>query len=108
MTRWTINQRRRDAADTARTAVLDYLTRHPCVDCGEADPIVLEFDHRDPETKRAEVGVLISRGASLRRVLAEIILCDIRCANCHRRRTAFQFPNWRTAALLDPDVIDDP
>ena len=72
-----------------RREVLSYLSTHPCVDCGIADAVVLEFDHRDPKQKVAHVGVLMNRRWA--RVRAEIAKCDVRCANCHRIRTADQF-----------------
>ena len=65
-----------------------YLRDHPCVDCGEADIIVLEFDHRDRKAKRFSVSDGIwNKSASLRSIKAEIAKCDVRCANCHRRKT---------------------
>jgi len=75
-----------------RVLLFDYLLGHPCVDCAETDVLVLEFDHRDPSTKRADIGKLVAR-KPWKVVLDEIAKCDVRCANCHRRRTAAQF-NW--------------
>ena len=65
--------------------LLEYFESHPCVDCGEHDPVVLEFDHlRD---KRFDVG---NRLVSVKwqTILDEIAKCEVVCANCHRRRTA--------------------
>jgi len=74
-----------------------YLLEHPCVDCGEVDVRCLEFDHEVPADKRMEVTRLAAQGNSWAVVLAEITKCSVRCANCHRRRTAGVQGSWREA-----------
>jgi len=68
--------------------VLEYLRDNPCKDCGEDDPIVLEFDHlRD---KLVDVSVAVYQGWPWWRIEKEIDKCEIACANCHKRRTRFR------------------
>lgn len=73
--------------------VLEYLGVHPCVDCGEADPVVLEFDH----VQGAKDGNIADQLSSwsLARLLREIEKCEVCCANCHRRRTAKRGGHYR-------------
>ena len=77
-----------------RDMAYEYLSTHPCVDCGEADPVVLDFDHVDPTTKLWTIGKMLSRQATPA-IEREIAKCVIRCANCHRTRTAKQFGSYR-------------
>ena len=73
--------------------LIEYLSCYSCVDCGESDIIVLEFDHlRD---KIADVSVLARGGYSIEAIQREIDKCEVVCANCHRRRTAKQFGTYR-------------
>lgn len=65
-----------------------YLADHPCVDCDEDDPVVLEFDHVRGQ-KKFNIGDAVRTTQSLKAVLAEVAKCEVRCANCHRRRTFF-------------------
>lgn len=81
--------------------VRDYLAANPCVDCGEDDVLVLEFDHCRDE-KVAEVSRLISNGASLDVVRAEVAKCDPVCANCHRRRTSGRARTFRATGVPRP------
>ncbi len=67
-----------------------YLLNHPCVDCGIADPAVLQFDHVRGK-KKESVSVMIYRsGFAMKAILEEIEKCEIRCANCHAKKTAKQ------------------
>lgn len=89
---WTAQQNRVNAA-----FIIDYLRHHPCVDCGESDIVVLEFDHlRD---KLMDVSELVTAGYSLERIKREIDKCEVVCANCHRRRTSKRVRSYRTLAL---------
>lgn len=92
-----IKLNRRVARTRAHKFVCEYLRTHPCVDCGETDPVVLEFDHVRGQ-KTNTVSRLKNSSASA--VKREIKKCVVRCANCHRRKTAKQFkwPN-KTAPI---------
>lgn len=80
-----IQQTQEQLRQRNKNYVREYLLAHPCVDCGEADPIVLEFDHlRDKEDIVAN---LVHLPASINRIQREIDKCQVRCANCHRRIT---------------------
>lgn len=82
-----------------RREIYAYLQAHPCVDCGERDVLVLEFDHRDPGLKWKAVA-LLAIGKRWARVRTEIEKCDVRCVNCHRRKTAQQF-GWAKSRSLE-------
>ena len=74
--------------------IQEYLKKNPCLDCGESDITVLEFDHnRDKFTKFKAVSSLIKSRYPIEIIKREINKCEIRCANCHRRKTARDF-NW--------------
>jgi hypothetical protein len=76
-------RRKRERAEVTHR-LIEYLQRHPCVDCGETDIVVLDFDHQRDKT----MDIHRMRGYSWSRVAAEIEKCEVVCANDHRRRTA--------------------
>ena len=98
-------RRNRSNRDKCRKKIAEYLNSHPCVDCGEADPVVLEFDHVDRSTKTAAVSVMVQRFLSWRVILQEIGKCEVRCANCHRRRTARQLGYYSHAVPEIKEIL---
>jgi hypothetical protein len=82
------NRRRRPLERrAAAAAVLQYLREHACVRSGESDPVLLEFNHLEPESKLANISDLIRERASRGQLAAEIAKCEVLCANCHQRHT---------------------
>lgn len=76
-----------------RVLVYRFLLEHPCADCGETDPVVLDFDHVRGK-KLAAIAEMMSQCGAVR-LLREIAKCTVRCANCHRRVTAKRAGHYR-------------
>lgn len=75
----------RRAVETAREYVYEYLSTHPCVDCGNNNVLVLTFDHVRG-MKKGAVSEMVAVGRSIETIKKEIGKCDIVCFNCHMRR----------------------
>jgi hypothetical protein len=90
--------RRRERAEF----FLEYFAEHPCTDCGETDPVVLEFDHVGE--KNFDIGKGFE-SFGWQRILDEIEACEVVCVHCHRRRTCRRAGNWRAVltGLMDAD-----
>src|SRR5688500_8731094 len=74
---------RKNGQERLRKLLFQYKKEHPCVDCGESDPIVLEFDHI--KEKSDGLASMATRALMLSRLLEEIAKCEVVCANCHKR-----------------------
>lgn len=89
-----------------RLLMLQYLLEHPCVDCGESNPIFLVFDHLHSKEFEINRGIhLKSDWADIER---EIQKCEVRCLRCHKIKTAYHnceytwiFDNAAIARLLN-------
>ena len=84
--------------------LLEYFEDHPCADCGESDPVVLDFDHLTRQEVQRLQGI---RGEGLGLVLEEIKKCEVVCANCHRVRTAAGWGSLRYRISRGLDLEDE-
>lgn len=97
-TKETYLERQRKNRDRNKKYICDYLSKHPCIDCGESDIVVLQFDHKNPLLKE-KYGDIISHGIndkwSMKKLNKEIEKCCVRCANCHIKRHARENQSYR-------------
>lgn len=84
-------ERKRERVIENRQFMYDYYKQHPCVDCGEKDICCLDFDHL--HNKEHHISRMVAEGYGLETILEEVSKCVVRCANCHRRKTA-KDQNW--------------
>jgi hypothetical protein len=76
-----------------RKFIFEYLSSHPCVDCGKEDIRVLDFDHE--KKKLMGIAQMIRNCYSILAVQREIKNCQVRCANCHRIKTFVRGKFWK-------------
>lgn len=69
---------------------MEYLSDKSCVKCGYSNPLALEFDHIDPNTKLFGIARALTNTISWENILKEIDKCQILCANCHKIKTGAQ------------------
>jgi hypothetical protein len=106
------NRDRRRAANRAaqhrtrrkhKALLFRYLSDHPCTDCGESDPVVLDLHHIGP--KVLPVTDMVRGAFSWSVIQAEIAKCVVVCANCHRRRHHRQ-RSQRDSTDVSPPVVE--
>ena len=99
-TKYRENQRLRQESNRlpARIYIKAYFETHPCVDCGNDDWRVLEFDHVRGEKWRNISSIMTE---PLDRIIQEIEKCDSVCANCHKIRTYTRAGSWKSGAKGD-------
>jgi hypothetical protein len=73
--------------DLNRQFLWEYKESHPCVDCGEKDPRVLQFDHVRGDKKAGLSELAYSKKVNIEKLCEEIKKCEVRCSNCHLKRT---------------------
>lgn len=99
------NKGRRQRKSLLFLHVYDYLLQHPCVDCGEQDFMVLEFDHVRG-VKEYNISTILSDVMSLETLKVELAKCDVRCSNCHNRITHVRSNSWRWM-ITQPEWADE-
>jgi hypothetical protein len=72
--------------ESIREYLWNYLLTHPCENCGESDPVVLEFHHIGE--KDMAVSQMVTNIINIERLKEELRKCQVLCSNCHRRVTA--------------------
>jgi len=75
----TTEQRQRN-----RRMVRQILEDSECMTCGETDPDMLCFHHRDPDEKYKKISLMVNQNGMMA-ILEEVDKCDVMCHNDHMK-----------------------
>lgn len=80
--------------DKAMRDWIDQQKSVPCADCGGVfDPICMDFDHLPEYAKVMDISMMRRRRMAWDKIKAEIVKCEVVCANCHRLRSKSRWTN---------------
>jgi L-lysine 2,3-aminomutase len=91
--------KRSERREKVKRKMMEFYKLNPCVDCGETDPRVLDFDHIS--NKKHNISTLLRKEYSWESILLEAKKCEVRCANCHRKKTAVEQNHYTNRLLLE-------
>lgn len=74
--------------------ICEYLSNHPCVECGEADIVILEFANTYGD-KLHDVLDMVRAAYKFHKIKEEIDKCDVVCSNCHIRRRSISNNDYK-------------
>jgi hypothetical protein len=56
-----------------------------CLRCGEDNPLLLDFHHKDSSTKEVSISRMLTYDTKYEETKKEAQKCVLLCANCHRK-----------------------
>ena len=86
---WMVQNKERDKITTqlrivpVKEWIYNYKLEHPCVHCGEANPVQLIFHHVIPEDKKFSISSGVYSGRNINSIKLEIDKCVVLCKKCH-------------------------
>jgi hypothetical protein len=85
----------------------EFLQNSSCIDCQEADFLVLELDHVKG-SKYAPVSKMLRKARwSVLDIEMEIAKCEVRCVNCHRQKTYNRLTGVESSAQEEKYTISE-
>ena len=97
--RRALKQRYRDFKQTLECSM--------CGLSGKDNAWALDFHHIDRENKTTSVSHLVSGGYGWERIMEEVALCEVICANCHRKEHYDEHMAKLAAGLEGEDLASD-